>query len=936
MRKLFSFILCLIISAQAFADGRIQGTVTDSTTAETLIGVTVSLFKNGDDAPMLNSITDIDGHYNFETEPGTYEIEVKYIGFQTQRVTEIVVINNKTTKMDITMSDKANTELDEVVIQSSLKKETVNALYTLQKNAVAVSDGISADVIRKSPDRSTGDVLKRISGTTIQDNKFVIVRGLSDRYNSALVDNAPLPSTEPNRKAFSFDIIPANMIDNIIITKAGTPDLPGDFAGGVINILTKEVPEENFNNFSIGTGMNTASTFKTFQSGYRTSTDILGFDNGARQLHDQFPTTTGIQKIEASKYPEHNSIPYLNALNNDYTVREHKALPAINLQGSLGRLYNLKGNSRFGVTAAFTYSHTENIKQNLLRQYDNYNYTDNVYNYSVNMGGLLNFGYYVGKSKFNLKTLYNRIFDDNFLYREGQNNGSSSDIQYYAYDLVQKSLFKTTLDGTTQIGNKDAKIDWLASYNYISNNQPDQRKVSYSRVTGTDNAYSAQVGTLGKANSRLFGDMGESIFNAGVNYNQPFKFLKKSSVKVGAFMQYRTRTFDNRYLGMLMNERKDGAFDIEKRPVATLFGEDAIKNEYYSINDGTGDGDHYDATSRTLGGYLMMDNKITDKFRVVWGARLESYNTVLNTLTKTEADKTWTDLLPSANLTYALTNEMNLRASYFRSLARPEFRELTNLGYYDYELSATMLGNPDLTRTTINNFDLRYEWFLGKGEVISASGFYKKFNNTLESWVNGINSSYDIAPKNYDNATTIGAEMEIRKNLGFIAPSSSVFKNLTFYMNVAYIYSKVTDSAKLYINGDTIASRPLAGQAPYTVNTSLTYSALDGKLSFNLLYNRIGQRLFLVGGDRLGMVYEAPRNLLDFQISYGVTKRSEFRLNLKDLINNPVMFYFDQDNDKKFTGSAFNTDGTISPNKDWILQQYKPGRGITLTYSYKF
>jgi outer membrane receptor for ferrienterochelin and colicin len=185
-----------------------------------------------------------------------------------------VVTDDKSTTVTVLMDERKNTDLDEVVIQGTLKKESVNALYTMQKNAVAVSDGISADVIKRSPDRNTSDVLKRISGTTIVDNKFVIVRGLSDRYNSAMVDDAPLPSTEPNRKAFSFDIIPANMIDNIVITKSGTPDLPGDFAGGVINILTKEVPDENFNSISIGTGMNTASTFKSFKSGYRSPTDF--------------------------------------------------------------------------------------------------------------------------------------------------------------------------------------------------------------------------------------------------------------------------------------------------------------------------------------------------------------------------------------------------------------------------------------------------------------------------------------------------------------------------------------------------------------------------------------------------------------------------------------------------------------------------------------
>lgn len=932
MRNLLSLLLCLLVGSQAFAQGKVAGTVTDGSSSEALIGVSISLFEKGETVPKSGTLTDIDGNFSFEAEAGTYEIEIKYVGYQPKKIADILVTGNKTTNVAVTMDERKNTELDEVVIQSTLKKESVNALYTMQKNAVAVSDGISADVIKRSPDRNTSDVLKRISGTTIVDNKFVIVRGLSDRYNTALVDDAPLPSTEPNRKAFSFDIIPANMIDNIIITKSGTPDLPGDFAGGVINILTKEVPEENFNNISIGTGMNTASTFKSFKSGYRSPTDFLGFDNGKRELHPNFPTTAGLDKLNPNK-PE-QSVPYLKALNNDYAVREHSALPTVNLQASLGRLYNLKGNSRFGITAAVTYNHSENIKPEVLRQYDNFNYVDNTYNYSTNIGALLNLGYYVGKSKFNLKTFYNRTFDDNYLERTGYNNSNSADIKYFAYDLTQKSLFKTSLDGTHQVGNKEAKIDWLLSYNYITNSQPDQRKVAYARDAGSDNPYQAQLGTIGRSNNRLFSDMGESVLNGAVNFTQPFKLFSKSKIKIGAFGQYRSRDFDNRYLGMQIDESKPGANLIEQRPIETLFANDVINQGYYTIKDQTLDGDHYEATARTMGGYIMMDNKFTEKFRAVWGARLESYNVTLNTTKKTEVDKTWTDILPSLNLTYSLNDESNLRLSYFRSLARPEFRELTNLSYYDYDLSATINGNPNLTRTTINNFDLRYEWFLGKGEVFSASAFYKKFDNTLEAEVNVQNSSYDITTKNYEKAYTAGVELEFRKNLEFLAPGSFL-KNTSFYVNMAYIYSEVKDTFSV---GEVMHNkRPLAGQAPITINSSLSYAAMNGALNFTLLYNRIGQRLYLVGGDRLGLVYERPRNLLDFQVSYAVSKRSEFRLNMKDLINNKATFYFDQNSDDKLGEIGFSADGkTIDPTKDWLLSQYKPGRTFSLTYSYKF
>lgn len=930
MRNLLTLFLSLLVAGQVFAGGKIVGTITDGSSSETLIGVSVSLFQKGAETPLSGTVTDIDGNYIFEAAPGDYEIELKYVGYQTKRITDINVTEGNTTKASVAMSEPKNTQLDEVVIQGTMKKETVNALYTMQKNAVAVSDGISAEAIKRSPDRSTGEALKRVSGTTIQDNKFVIVRGLSDRYNTALVDDAVLPSTEPNRKAFSFDIIPSSMIDNIIITKAGTPDLPGDFAGGVINILTKEVPDENFTNISIGAGYNSASTFKKFKSGYRTSTDFLGFDNGDRQLPKSLPSSDALAGKNVTK---DQSKTYLSALNNNYEIKEHSALPAMNLQASLGRVFHLKGNSRFGVTAAVTYNHSENIKPDLIRQYDNYDYKDNIYNYSTNLGALLNLGYYTGKSKINLKTFYNRIFDDNFLERSGTNIGSSQNIRYYAYDLIQKSLFKTTLSGEHQIGSGQSKLGWLASYNYISNNQPDQRKVAYAQNQGTDEPYTAQLGSLGKANSRLFGDLGETVINGNLYYSLPIKFLNKSNLKIGAFAQYRKRDFNNRYIGATADVNTPNINDYLQRPINTLFAPDAIRDGAYWFADGTNTGDKYDAKATTAGGYIMFDNKVTDKFRIVWGARLESYHIELNTSEKQEVNKTWNDVLPSANLTYALNSKSNLRASYFRSIARPELREMANLSYYDYELSALVNGKPSLERSQIDNMDLRYEWYPRAGEIISASVFYKHFNKTLENYVNGTGSAYDITPVNNKSARNIGVEIEVRKKLDFISESSFI-KNLSLYLNLALIDSKVnTDS--FYIKNTLVTSRPLSGQSPYVINASLGYTSTNGKFSANILYNVIGQRLYLVGGDRLGNVYETPRNLLDLQVSYAVTRHSEFRLNVKDIINNPVRLYFDQDLNKKLGAVGF-ADGRIDPDKDWLLQQYKPGRTFSLTYAYKF
>jgi len=923
--RIVLMLSALLLSWGAFADGKITGKITDEKTGEPIIGATVSIKGAG-----KGTATNIDGNFMLPVAAGTHIVVVNYVGFQSKEVEGVHVTERATVNINVAIRESGSTQLDEVVVHSSLKKENVNALYILQKNAATISDGISADIIKKSPDRSTGEVLKRVSGTTIQDNKFVVVRGLSDRYNVAMTDNSVLPSTEPNRKAFSFDIIPAAMIDNIVITKAATPDLPGDFAGGVINILTKETPDDNFNTISIGGMYNTISTGKDFRSGYRSSTDFLGFDDGARQLPGSFPASKVVER--GVTQPQSNSA--LSLLNNDFAVRTHKAFPGVSLQGALGRVYHAGNGNKFGFTGALTYSHNELIKNNLIRQYDGFDYDDNVYTYSSNLGALFNAGYYFGGSKIVFKSLYNRIFDDNFLYREGYNNSSSSDIRYYAFDLVQKSLLKTSVEGEHKIGRGQSRLGWLLSYNNIINNRPDQRKVSYSKFGAND--FLADNTTLGKANNRLFGDLNENIMTGNVNYSLPFNlFHQKSNLKIGAFEQYRHRDFSNRYIGSVLNIYTPDEENIRARPVETLFSDDLIQKGAYRLDEITIPGDEYKTTATTTAGFAMLDNKFSEKIRLVWGTRFESYNLSLQTGDGgVKINPVWNDLLPSANFTYSLTGKSNLRASYFRSVARPELREVAPLSYYDYELNATVQGNTALTRSRIDNMDIRYELYPGAGEILSVSVFYKHFDNTIENNVNGQNSGYEINPMNYSNARNVGVELEIRKTLGFIR-KNSFFEHMNFYANFAYINSMVLLDSTNYANGHAYTSRPLSGQSPYVINTSLGYTLPDNKLSFNVLYNRIGQRIFLVGQGRFGHVYENARNLLDLQASYHISAHSELRFTVKDMLNNPVRLYFDQDNNGRFDRQDV-TSGTIDSGKDWIYGEYRPGTTFMIMYNYRF
>jgi len=922
----FSFLLLslfLITKLFAQSSGKIAGKIIDQKTSETLIGATVTI-----QGTTKGTATNVEGRYVLSgIEPGNYTIVVKYIGYQSKSISDIVVKAGAVTPLDITLGQAVSQTLKEVVVRSTYRQESVSALYAIQKNSVSISDGISSELIRRSPDRSTSDVLKRVSGTTIQDNKFVVVRGLSDRYNSASLDGAPLPSTEPNRKAFSFDIVPSNLIDNIIISKTASPDMPGDFAGGYVQILTKDIPDQNFINFSIGYIYNTQSTFKNFNTGYRSVSDYFGFDDGSRKLVSNFPTTN---QIVNNQLGFKQNIQSINSLNNDFNIYRSKAFPGQNYQFTLGNVQEIgKNKNRLGTTISLTYRNTQTIIPDLVQRFDNYDYHNEQSKFSTNVGALANFAYSFGKSKITFKNLYNRIFDDQFTYRTGSNTSSSSfDNYFYAYDLLEKSLFKSTIEGEHRLGTKSSKIKWNLGYSNVLNDQPDQRKVNYKQNSPAD-PFIAQVTGLQKENARLFSYLNENIYSGRVDYDVPVKLFNQSTFKLGAYSQYRDRKFSARFIGLVLDPSNPN-YDVNsilQRPIQTLFGQNVINTGIYNLDELSNPTDRYTANSLTNSAYAMLDSKIGKNVRIVYGLRAEKFNLKLRTeetiIKQPRAQLDNLDLLPSVNFTYALTPKANFRASYYRTVARPEFRELAPFAYYDYELLATLQGNPALKRTTIDNADLRYELYPSAGQIFSVSVFYKNFANAIEPVIDDQNSSTTISYFNSKSAYVYGFEMEARKLLDFIN-DGTFFKATTAYANLSVNRSRITNPDDGVVRLEK--TRQLVGQSPYVINAGLQHTELNNKLSLNLLFNRLGKRIFYAGGERFSSIYESPRNVLDFQVGYRVLKsKGEIKLSGSDVINQKYNFTYE------LNGKPYVPSGTGN-----IFRSYYPGSNYSLSFNYTF
>lgn len=944
-------VLSNVVYAQT---GKITGKVVDKATGETLIGLTV-----GVDGSTKGASTDIEGRFVINSlTPGKYSLTFRYLGYETKVVTDIDVKQGVATSLNVIMQESAKQALNEVVVTATYRQATVGALYAQQKNAVAISDGISSDVIKKSPDRSTGEVIKRVSGASVQDNKFIIIRGLSDRYNNALINNTPLPSTEPDRKTFSFDIIPASLIDNVIISKTATPDIPGDFAGGVIQIKTKDFPTTKTLELSIGAGYNSVSTFKDF---YGRSPGGNGYSSfGASEYHlpSGFPET----RARYLNKPLDERVQISKQFDNTWGVENlGAALPTQNLSFVFGNAYSLKNDGKFGLILSANYRNSQNISPEVRNDFNEINngqttqslfqYNDTYYNFSANLGLLANLSYVKGGNKFALKNLMNNSYEDNYLTRLG----SVTDLQQYRkvsqQEIIGRRLVNSVLEGDHLISEKkQSKINWNVSFSNFNSDQPDLRRLSYSKDladANNDNVnFQAGVPTVATPSSsgRFYSDLNENVYGAAVNYTTPFTIAKKTQTfKAGLLKQYKYRDVAARVLGYTIHTN---TFTESERllalPQGELFSDVNIAADRFYIDDITNPNNRYDGSADLNAGFAMLTSSFTEKFKATYGIRIENYIEILNSADNSgnplKVDNNYLDFLPSVNLTYVLTDKANLRASYSNTVARAQFRELAPFTFYNFVNELVNIGNPNLRRTKIANYDLRYEFYPVSGQLFSLSTFYKKMTNPIETSIlsGSTAASKSLSYINAPKSDVYGVEFEVRRNLGVLSESSAFLNSLTISANAAYIKSKVDFTGSANIS--TIENkRDLQGQSPYLINTSLQYVSSKTGWQSSLLYNRIGRRISVVGFGHKDAsddfiadypnIYEAPRNVLDFQVSKSFAKKkAEIKLNVSNILDSKANFYQDLDLNKKYEASS----------NDQLINSIQYGRSVSISFGYKF
>ena len=931
MRKKYLLLLPLLFLATVFAqaqNGKISGKVLNDKN-EPLASVSVKITGAAGGAT-----TDLEGRYTLSLPANKkYQLEFSAVGYDKNTISDVLVEADKVTYADVVMAVTSK-NLETVTVtagRNSVRRETAAAVIAFQKNTNTVASVISAEAIRRSPDRTTGEVLKRTPGASIQEGKFLVIRGLADRYNQAMLNGILLTSTEPDRKTFSFDLIPSAMIDNVVINKAFVPEYPGEWAGGLIQVNTKDIPSQNFFNIQVGTGFNTQTIGKNFYKQDGGKLDWLGIDDGARGLPSSYKTksqfdglsiadrTTIGTQLRNAWVPVQTSAP----LNASFQANGgfNSVLFGKKVGGMFGLVYNK--NNRF-IDMMNQQSALNDVSNEFV---PNYKYDDDRYTQDVSVGAMASLTVQLNPlHKISLKSLAN-VNSSNFItQREGQDYNRENDVRGTEFTFRQNTFYTIQATGEHLLATP-LKMKWYGSFNILDGYSPDQRRLQYTRTTGTQEAYRLLVGNSlsQESGSRIFQNLNDYIYTAGGDLSYSFDlFDLKQTVKGGYMLQIKDRLYDAKLFANYLPRDNDALRQLSADKIFSPenFGDGSSGSNQFAFDAIRGSNFRYLANTILNAGFLQFDNQFTPMFRVVWGARIEDYDQLVGSVKKSDPRHTHsrvTDILPGMNATLKLNNLSNLRLSGSQTVIRPELRELSFLNLYDFELNASVQGSPSLKRTKVTNADFRYELYPRSGEVFTAGVFFKRFQNPIEQvFYEGIGGASTFEFKNPEEATSYGAEVEFRKKLDF----ATALKNFTFQANAAYIYSRVKDAG---LNID----RPMQGQSPYLFNLSLMYDLEKEGINATVLFNQVGERIYLVGDITAGAgspdIYEAPRPLLDFQFGKKfLDKKAEIRLNVSDILNQRQYFYQNAKGNKE----------SFQKNEDQYRFTRKLGTTFGITFNY--
>ncbi|MFK7845159.1 MAG: TonB-dependent receptor [Rhodothermales bacterium] len=950
--KLLQFLVLLIVFASpAMAQqGTISGVIVDKDNGETLIGANVRI-----EGTALGSTTDLDGQYVIKgLVAGSYNLIASYIGYNPITVQNVDVLAGETTTIDLQMSSEA-IGLDEVIVEARALENTEGALLRERQKSVSVSDAISAEAISRSGSGDAASAMTRVTGASVVAGKYVYIRGLGDRYSSTQLNGSTLPSADPDKQSFQLDLFPSNLLDNIVTTKTFTPDKPGNFTGGLVNVGTKNYPEAFTFQVSTSSSYNTqtslANGFLSYQGG---GSDWLGFDDGTRSIPDVF-LNEDLQipsEIEARFDPEKAVIldevsrafrPEMTPTSITAPVNSSASIAIGDQLTLFGRPLGYTGSISFSNSASF-YDDGEAGRWELVGgQVDDIDNLTSLRSLSdtrgseeANWGGLATLAYKL-HANHEISGTYLRTqsgtTDSRFLDGSWQDLSGNSTFETRVLGYQERALNSLQFKGEHVVEGITA--EWKASFSRNEQDEPDLRYFSshltvLERAGGVVDTVYQKPASLYPAPTRFFRNLQEDNNSAGLDISVPFKGVKGLTSKFkfgGAYTRvernFNERRFEYREAPGLSYNSFGGdanAFFAATGIIDTAANGRPVFGNY--IIDASSEKNNYSGDQTVSAAYGMVDLLLTRKLRLIGGVRLEAtrMTTASEDAQLAVGRLSNDDFLPSVNVVYELGENMNLRAAYTQTLARPTFRELAPYSTFDFVGDFVFSGNSTLKRTLVSNYDLRWEWFTRPGEILAASVFYKAFQNPLERVILTQAGNNALSIQNVESGMVAGLELEIRKRLDSI---TSVLKDVQVGANLSLVHSEVDiPEAELSIiraaDPNAGTTRSLVGQSPMLANLNVTYDRSEQWGSVLSLYmNVFGDRLRVVSEGAAPDIFERARTTVDLVYSQRIWRGISMKFSAKNLTDSEALL-----------SQQFK-------NTDYTYQVYESGRTFSLGFTYK-
>ncbi|MFT6632921.1 MAG: outer membrane receptor protein involved in Fe transport [Bacteriovoracaceae bacterium] len=826
--------------------------------------------------------SDDSGEFKLKVPSGTFSVSFMHPEFSTTTMEE-VTFGKKKPIIESILLKPSGMQLEDFVIISPNMKSSINALLEVRRGHQTVADLIGSEQISKSGDSDAGSSLKRVTGLSLVDGKFVYVRGLGERYSNTLLNSSTLPSPDPSRRVVPLDLFPASVIENMVVQKGYTPDMPGEFGGGVISIKTKTIPAKQYTKFSLSQSLNSTSGLKSYEG---TSNDWTGKTGSRRDLPrsiqkllDKDINISGLDPEERKSLAASLSKNYETTSVDNY---DKAIIPNFSL--STG------GNKRFekfklGYNIASLFSNKWDQEE---EEKTSYNATDGVltedssalvtkHNNRVKLGALVGLG---------LKYKRNTFRYNGSILRNTEN----SVVETKGVDSEQEDYLKTQLNWkerqleTHQIsGNhiirslNKAEFDWGINQSNATLLAPDNKMYTQKKVDGE---YQVEKENGSASNNISWKEMEDKMENLRLDYTQPINHntLKNLKLKLGYNNMHRKREYLSKTFYYKFGENKgQESTDVFNDEDAELFQQ---ANET----------DNYGATQKVSAYYSNLNFDI-GKLNINSGVRFEKSIQEVNSFKLFNQGKTIStleteDYLPVISLNYKISSKMQIRSSISETVSRPDLREISKTAWNDDDQGATFAGNPGLKSAEIQNFDLRWEWFFNRGEILSLGYFEKRFNRPIEEIFGSLSDDGRIVGTtenrytfiNIDQAINRGLEFEFRKKLS---------TDFTFGGNYSIIESNVTIAAE---NAGQLTSleRPLQGQSPYLINLQLDYENKRWKNNFSFLYNVMGERITGVGADGRPDELQSEISNLDFVYSQKFNKNWKVKFKVKNILDPEV------------------------------------------------